>query len=223
MSLSECLVFGAILSATDPVSTISMFQKLKVDRRLYNVVLAVSILDDGVSIMMIDIFSQYVNSPSHNYSKIIQSVFYFFGVIIGSMVLGYIIGALFVYLLKITKDISNDKVRLCSLLFCAVYISNFCAYMIDFSGILTVMCTAISFKRYFEMLFGNIKAVGVYDLFLFISQFFENIVFLHIGLTIFSDISPDNPDPNNETILYGYSLVGFFYSAWSVESLKYIH
>ena len=170
--------------------------------------MAVSIIDDGVAIVMYEIFTSFVINPPSDSSIIIQSFFYFCGIIFGSMVLGYIIGAAFVYFLIRTKHITENKITLCSLLFCVVYVSNSCAFMIQFSGIISTLFTAIAFKRYFERTIGNVKDYGTNDLFLFLSQFFENVVFLHIGFTMYSDIAPDHPNDNSNIWTFvGWSLL----------------
>lgn len=52
LSLSESMVFGSFLSATDPVATLAIFQALNVDSTLYMLVLGESILNDAVAIIL---------------------------------------------------------------------------------------------------------------------------------------------------------------------------
>jgi sodium/hydrogen exchanger-like protein 6/7 len=47
----ECMMFGALLSATDPVATLALFQELNVDPQLYSLVFGESIINDAVSIV----------------------------------------------------------------------------------------------------------------------------------------------------------------------------
>ncbi len=48
----ECLLFGALISATDPVSVLAVFKELRVDLDLYSVVFGESVLNDAVAIVL---------------------------------------------------------------------------------------------------------------------------------------------------------------------------
>jgi sodium/hydrogen exchanger-like protein 6/7 len=52
LPLLECLIFGSTLSATDPVTILSIFTQYKVDPKLYTVIFGESLLNDAVSIVM---------------------------------------------------------------------------------------------------------------------------------------------------------------------------
>jgi len=52
MSLLDSMIFGALLSSTDPVTVLSIFQTLKVDPKLYAVIFGESILNDSVAIVL---------------------------------------------------------------------------------------------------------------------------------------------------------------------------
>ena len=53
ISFVECTVFGALISATDPVSVIAVFEKKRVNRNLNAVVVGESVLNDAVSITLV--------------------------------------------------------------------------------------------------------------------------------------------------------------------------
>ena len=46
------LVFGALISATDPVTVLAVFQKLKADVDLYSLVFGESVMNDAVAIVL---------------------------------------------------------------------------------------------------------------------------------------------------------------------------
>lgn len=48
----ECLLFGALISATDPVTVLAIFKELKVDPNLYSNVFGESVLNDAVAIVL---------------------------------------------------------------------------------------------------------------------------------------------------------------------------
>jgi len=51
-TLLECLIFGSTLSATDPVTIISIFNSYKVDPKLFSIIFGESLLNDAVSIVL---------------------------------------------------------------------------------------------------------------------------------------------------------------------------
>lgn len=51
-SFSDCLLFGAIISATDPVTTLAIFNEQNLDLDLYALIFGESVLNDAVSIIL---------------------------------------------------------------------------------------------------------------------------------------------------------------------------
>nr|AWS33582.1 sodium/hydrogen exchanger 6 [Trifolium repens] len=60
----ECLMFGALISATDPVTVLSIFQELGTDVNLYALVFGESVLNDAMAISLYRTMSLVRNNPS---------------------------------------------------------------------------------------------------------------------------------------------------------------
>ncbi len=52
VAFTECLYFGAVISATDPVTVLAIFHDLNVDVDLYALVFGESVLNDAVAIVL---------------------------------------------------------------------------------------------------------------------------------------------------------------------------
>jgi sodium/hydrogen exchanger-like protein 6/7 len=52
MSVTDCMGLGAIISATDPVTILAVFQQLGVEPDLYAVIMGESMLNDAVAIVL---------------------------------------------------------------------------------------------------------------------------------------------------------------------------
>lgn len=51
-SLTDCLFFGAIISSTDPITTLAIFHDQNINVNLYALVFGESVLNDAVSITL---------------------------------------------------------------------------------------------------------------------------------------------------------------------------
>jgi solute carrier family 9 (sodium/hydrogen exchanger), member 6/7 len=51
-TLNDCLLFGAFVSATDPVTTLAIFTEENIDLDLYALIFGESVLNDAVSIVL---------------------------------------------------------------------------------------------------------------------------------------------------------------------------
>ena len=60
ISFSELTAFGALISATDPVSTLAVFQQKKVDLQLFYLVFGESVVNDAVGLVLFDTCAKVV-------------------------------------------------------------------------------------------------------------------------------------------------------------------
>ncbi|KAJ4799527.1 Sodium/hydrogen exchanger [Rhynchospora pubera] len=90
LPLVECLMFGALISATDPVTVLSIFQELGCDVNLYALVFGESVLNDAMAISLYRTMA-YV-SISHTSGNFFRLVLEFLGTFVGSLSSGVGIG-----------------------------------------------------------------------------------------------------------------------------------
>lgn len=99
LSLAECLTFGALISATDPVSTLAIFQQLRVDPQLFYLVFGESVLNDAVAIVLFRTFSKFIGY-THTLHSIVVAALDFFLIFFGSTMIGLFMGLLSALLFK---------------------------------------------------------------------------------------------------------------------------
>uniref|UniRef100_A0A0D9XC31 Cation/H+ exchanger transmembrane domain-containing protein n=1 Tax=Leersia perrieri TaxID=77586 RepID=A0A0D9XC31_9ORYZ len=80
----ECLMFGALISATDPVTVLSIFQELGTDVNLYALVFGESVLNDAMAISLYRTMSS-VRSQAAAGANFFMMVFQFLETFVGSM------------------------------------------------------------------------------------------------------------------------------------------
>ncbi|KAL8228321.1 hypothetical protein R6Q57_015905 [Mikania cordata] len=90
LPLVECLMFGALISATDPVTVLSIFQELGTDMNLYALVFGESVLNDAMAISLYRTMSLVKsNSSGQNFFLIVVR---FLETFVGSMSAGVGVG-----------------------------------------------------------------------------------------------------------------------------------
>ncbi|MGE5072610.1 MAG: Na+/H+ antiporter [Anaerolineae bacterium] len=91
MSLSIALVFGALVSATDPVAVVALFRRLGVPRRLQVLLEGESLFNDGTAIVM---FSLTVSTVLSGQFDLASNVASFLTVAGGGILVGITLGLL---------------------------------------------------------------------------------------------------------------------------------
>jgi CPA1 family monovalent cation:H+ antiporter len=105
-SLSAALLLGAILSATDPVSVISVFRRLGVPRRLTILVEGESLFNDATSIVLARIMLSLLLAGHLSGAAAARGALDFVLVFVGGLAVGVILGLIAGYLLgKVGSDL----------------------------------------------------------------------------------------------------------------------
>lgn len=91
LDLSECLTFGALISATDPVSTLAVFAELSVDPNLFYLVFGESVINDAVGVVLFNTFSKFVGYK-HGIGTVFIAIADFLIIFLGSVFVGYLVG-----------------------------------------------------------------------------------------------------------------------------------
>jgi len=88
-SLAPALLFGALISATDPVAVVAVFRQLGVPRRLLTLVEGESLLNDGVAIVLATILLAVALGGQF---QVGQAVLDFLAVFFGGALIGAVLG-----------------------------------------------------------------------------------------------------------------------------------
>ncbi|KAI8927559.1 Sodium/hydrogen exchanger family-domain-containing protein [Entophlyctis helioformis] len=184
MSFLDCFVFGAILSSTDPVTVLSIFNQLKVDPKLYAIIFGESLLNDSVAIVLFATLGKFQGKPL-TVESLLEGAASFFAVFSGSVLIGVIIALICALLLKHTHLHLYPSLESCLVLLIA-YSSYLLSNAIQLSGIVSLLFCGIILKHY---AYDNMSLRGrrtTKYMFRVLSQMSENFVFIYLGVTLFT-------------------------------------
>ena len=99
-SLKESFAFGSLISATDPVSVLSIFKEMDADPNLYAIVFGESIFNDAIGIVMYDTVKSMGEEDKAFGAQIGEAFGNFCIVFFGSLLIGMISALLVAFLQK---------------------------------------------------------------------------------------------------------------------------
>ncbi|CAL6001943.1 Sodium/hydrogen_exchanger [Hexamita inflata] len=183
-SSSEFLTYSALVSAVDPVAVIAIMESMHVNEDIFNICFGESTLNDGVAIVLFNLFKS-IDSLEQNGSNLGE----IFGLglakftvsVLGAIILGTVVTFTFCLITRISHRISNLEPIL--FVVCAL-ICYVLADALLFSGVISVMTSALVLLRYAEFNLNKQSVVSFQTVVHAIAQCFESILFVDMGLQI---------------------------------------
>ncbi|CAH8330246.1 unnamed protein product [Eruca vesicaria subsp. sativa] len=202
----ECLMFGSLISATDPVTVLSIFQELGSDVNLYALVFGESVLNDAMAISLYRTMSLVrSHSTGQNFFMVIVR---FLETFVGSMSAGLLLlSASSLFCLYYSFILQNLE---CCLFVLFPYFSYMLAEGLSLSGIVSILFTGIVMKHY---TFSNLSANSqrfVSAFFHLISSLAETFVFIYMGF----DIAMEKHSWSHVGFIF-FSIVSFYASSFA--------
>lgn len=181
LTLPQALLFGALISATDPVAVIALFQELGVPKTLMILVEGESLFNDATAIVIFSLILSTMNSGVFNTSTLTQGMLQFLLSFFGGTLIGVLIGILFCYVMSWARQNALVQGTLCAI---AAYSAFILAdEILHLSGVMAVIGAGI--------VVGWYKSIGLKPQVRgFLSEFWEygdflanSLIFLLVGLT----------------------------------------
>uniref|UniRef100_A0A9R1SPD3 Sodium/hydrogen exchanger n=2 Tax=Cyprinus carpio TaxID=7962 RepID=A0A9R1SPD3_CYPCA len=181
---TDCLFFGSIVSATDPVTVLAIFNELQVDADLYALLFGESVLNDAVAVVLSSSIIAYQpegdNTHTFEAMAMLKSFGIFLGVFSGSFALGVATGV-------VTFTKLRDFPLLETALFFLMSWSTFLlAEACGFTGVVAVLFCGMTQAHY---TFNNLSPESqerTKQLFELLNFLAENFIFSYMGLTLFT-------------------------------------
>jgi len=106
------LLFGAIISATDPVAVLSLFKEYGAPHRLTLIFEGESLFNDGTAFAIFLVFLEIMLHGFHGETTLIEGFFSFFTMMIGGGLFGLFMGFLFSKLIELVKGNEHLEITL---------------------------------------------------------------------------------------------------------------
>ncbi|XP_032049463.1 LOW QUALITY PROTEIN: sodium/hydrogen exchanger 9 [Aythya fuligula] len=185
---TDCLFFGSLMSATDPVTVLAIFHELHVDTDLYTLLLGESVLNDAVAIVLtysISIYSPKENPNAFDAAAFFQSVGNFLGIFAGSFAMGSSYAVVTALLTKFTKlcEFPMLETGLFFLLSWSAFLS---AEAAGLTGIVAVLFCGVTQAHYTYNNLSSDSRMRTKELFEFMNFLAENVIFCYMGLALFT-------------------------------------
>lgn len=184
ISFVDAICVGATLSATDPVTILSIFNMYKVDPKLYTIIFGESLLNDAVSIVMFET-AQKFSGTSLQFSSIFKGIGMFLMTFTISLLIGLIVGILTALVLKHSHVRRFPQIESCLVLLFA-YASYFFSNGCHMSGIVSLLFCGITLKHYAYYNMSRRTQIAVKYIFQLLAQLSENFIFVYLGLSLFT-------------------------------------
>lgn len=186
----DSLYFGALISPTDPLTILAIFNDLKVDVNLYALVFGESVLNDAVAIVLSGAIQNYgeryqSGTGGFEANAFLLAVGDFIGIFSLSLGIGAIMGCITALLTKFTRV--RDFPLLESALFVLMSYSTFLiAEASDLTGVVSVLFCGMCQAHYTYNNLSSDSRKRTKRLFELLNFLAENFIFSYIGVSMFT-------------------------------------
>uniref|UniRef100_A0A8C5LYJ9 Sodium/hydrogen exchanger n=1 Tax=Leptobrachium leishanense TaxID=445787 RepID=A0A8C5LYJ9_9ANUR len=181
---TDCLFFGAIISATDPVTVLAIFNELQADVDLYALLFGESVLNDAVAIVLSSSIIAYQqtgkNSHTFDAAAFFKAVGVFLGIFGGSFAMGVCTGVATFTKLHCFPLLET------ALFFLLSWSTFLLAESCGFTGVVAVLFCGITQAHYTYNNLSPESRKRTKQLFEVLHFLAENFIFSYMGLALFT-------------------------------------
>ena len=178
------LLFGSLISATDPVATLAVFSSLKVDRTLYSIVFGEAVMNDAVAIALYQTFLGFVDDPDFTAGDLFIAIGMFVAKFLGSFVIGCLIGVGSSLFFK-HADV-RSPVLVTAFVVTIGYVTFALNEGILLSGIIAIFFLGITMRHYAMENVGEEMTHTTENFLQSMAYICESLIYVYIGESAFS-------------------------------------
>jgi CPA1 family monovalent cation:H+ antiporter len=179
--LVGALLFGALISATDPVAVVALFREIGAPRRLATLVEGESLLNDGTAIVLFRLLVALPMSATLGGATIVGVVEDFFVVVVSGLAVGLVFSLLATWALRFTEASAAAQI---GLTVASAYASFLVADEIHSSGVMSTLIVGLYLGNRARLELNRDALHSMQALWEFIALSANTLVFLAVGLTV---------------------------------------
>ncbi|CAL8351106.1 unnamed protein product [Merluccius merluccius] len=180
--LMDFLLFGALISAVDPVAVLAVFEEVHVNDTLFIIVFGESLLNDAVTVVLYKVYMSFVEVGPANVgtTECLKGLVSFLVVSLGGTAVGLVFAVLLGFTTRFTK-----KVRIIEPLFVflLVYLAYLTAELFSLSAILSMTFCGIGANKYVEANISQKSRTTVKYTMKTLASIAETIIFIFLGIS----------------------------------------
>jgi CPA1 family monovalent cation:H+ antiporter len=189
LPLGPAMLFGTLISATDPVAVIALFKELGAPKRLTLLVDGESLFNDATAIVLFNIVFAIVASGEWGLVTFLSGAFSFVSVFLGGFIIGAIIGYFMIRMVALADNDPLIEVAFSTVFaYAAFIIAN---YYLKVSGIMSVVGAGVVISWFGYTRFTPEAKQYLRQFWEYAAFVANSFIFLLIGLTedyLFQDI-----------------------------------
>jgi len=180
-------IFGSLISATDPVTVLAVFQAIGVNDDLFSMVFGESVLNDAVAIVLYRTFLGFKNTP-FGIGSVVSAIIMFTEIFAFSFLIGVSLGAACAVTFKWLDLRHHEAHRYmeATLTILFPWASYFLAESLALSGIVAIMFCGITMSVYaFDNLSEGAQTLTT-QMYKVAAKLAESFVFIYLGMSVFA-------------------------------------
>ncbi len=182
LPLIVAFTFAALMSATDPISVLSIFKTLGVPSRLSTTIEGESLFNDGIAVVLFQISTVYlVSYLEMGWLGVGSGTLLFLKFVLGGIFIGLLLGWIFSQIIRIFDDYPLE-IAFSALLFFGSY---FTAEHFHVSGVIAVVIGGLVFGSYGSKIgMSELTYTNIHSFWDTITLIANSLIFLMVGLEI---------------------------------------
>ena len=188
-SMGVALLFGALISATDPVAVVALLKEKSSRKRLETLVEGESLLNDGTAIVFFSLFYGFALGTTAKVEPL-TVIGEFFWVALGGLAVGGLIGWV---VLRLIGKLFNQPLVEITLSIAAAYVTFIVAEEFHLSGVIALVALALMFSTVGRTKISPEVSHYLHQFWHMMSHIANTLIFLIVGIVIALHISLDSP------------------------------
>ncbi|MBN3299652.1 SL9A2 protein, partial [Amia calva] len=185
INLQENLLFGAIISAVDPVAVLTVFEDINVNEQLYIVVFGECLFNDAVTVALYNMLTFVAEMPEVESIDVFLGFGRFFIVGLGGVLFGFLFGFVAAFTTRFTTNVKEIEPLF---VFMYSYLAYLIAELFSLSSIMAIVTCAVTMKYYVEENVSQRSCSTVRHVIKMFGTVSETLIFFFLGVvTITSD------------------------------------